>query len=142
MQPNVALSAYMPRNTNRTTHCTTPLLAFNKPIFFKTISYTDLFWTSITYFTYLHLRGPIPAAVKMTRFLHPSRPVDVQWTSIERPYQTCGRPKVTFNGRLVDVPSGAQLVRPNRTKMDVHFKPSRDALHGTSTSSEPPSDVH
>ena len=31
--------------------------------------------------------------------LLPSGPVDVQWTSIERPYWTCGRPKGTFNGR-------------------------------------------
>ena len=59
-----------------------------------------------------------------------SRPVDVQWTSIERPYQTFGCPKGMFNGRLVDVPNGTQLVRPNRTKMVVHFRPSRDAMHG------------
>ena len=84
----------------------------------------------------------MPAAAKMTRFLHPSGPVDVQWTSIERPYRTCGRPKGTFNGRIVDVPNETQLVSPNRTKMDVHFRPSRDALDGTSTSSEPPPDVH
>ena len=67
--------------------------------------------------------------------------VDVQWTSIERPYWTCGRPNGTFNGRLVDVPNETQLVRPNRTKMDVHFRPSRDAMHGTWTSSGPPPDV-
>ena len=63
--------------------------------------------------------------------LNPSGPVDVQWTSIERPYRTTGRPKGTFNGRLVDVPNETQLVRPNRTKMDVHFRPSRDDGHGT-----------
>ena len=51
----------------------------------------------------------------------PSGHVDVQWTSIERPYRTCGRPKGMFNGRLVDVPNETQLIRPNRTKMDVHF---------------------
>ena len=61
----------------------------------------------------------------------PSGPVDVQWTSIERPYRTTGRPKGTFNGRLVDVPNETQLVHPNRTKMDVHFRPSRDDGHGT-----------
>ena len=72
----------------------------------------------------------------------PSGPVDVQWTSIERPYRTCGRPKGTFNGRLVDVPNETQLVRPNRTKMDVNFRPSRDAMHGTWTSSGPPPEVH
>ena len=46
--------------------------------------------------------------------LYPSGPVDVQWTSIERSYRTCGR--------LVDVPNETQLVRQNRTKMDVHFE--------------------
>ena len=60
----------------------------------------------------------------------PSGPVDVQWTSIERPYRTCGCPKAMFNGRLVDVSNGTELVRPNRTKMVVHFRPSRDAMHG------------
>ena len=74
--------------------------------------------------------------------IRPSGPVDVQWTSIERPYQACGRPKGTFNGRLVDVPNETQLVRPNRTKMDVHFRPSRDAMHGTWMSSGSPPDVH
>ena len=72
----------------------------------------------------------------------PSGPVDVQWTSIERPYRTCGRPKGTFNGRLVDVPNETQLVRPNRTKMGVLFRPSRDAMHGTWAPSGPPPDVH
>ena len=43
--------------------------------------------------------------------------------------------------RLVDVPNETQLVRPNRTKMGVHFRPSRDAMHGTWTFSEPPPDV-
>ena len=61
----------------------------------------------------------------------PSGPVDVQWTSIEHPHWTCGRPKGTFNGRLTDVPNETQLVRPNRTKRDVHFRPSRDAGHDT-----------
>ena len=71
----------------------------------------------------------------------PSGPVEVQWKSIERPYWTCGRPKGTFNGSLVDVPNETQLIRPNKTKMDVHFRPSRDAMHGTWTSSGPPPDV-
>ena len=74
--------------------------------------------------------------------LFPSGHVDVQWTSIERPYWTCGRPKGTFNRRLVDVPNETQLVRPNRTKMGVLFRPSRDAMHGTWTPSGPPPDVH
>ena len=72
----------------------------------------------------------------------PSGHVDVQWTSIERPYWSCGRPKGTFNRRLVDVPNETQLVRPNRTKMGVLFRPSRDAMHGTWTPSGPPPDVH
>ena len=72
----------------------------------------------------------------------PSGLSDVQWTSIEPPYRTSGRPKGTFNGRLVDVPNETQLVRPNRTKMDVHCRPSRDAMHGTWTSSGPPPDVY
>ena len=72
----------------------------------------------------------------------PSGHVDVQRTPIERPYWTCGRPKGTFNGRLVDVPNETQLVRPNRTKMDVHFRPLRDAMHGTWTSSGLPPDIH
>ena len=62
--------------------------------------------------------------------LQPCGPIDVQWTSIELPYRTCVSPKGTFNGPLVDVPNEAQLVCPNRTKMDVHFRPSRDAMHG------------
>ena len=69
--------------------------------------------------------------VLFCNYFHPSGPVDVQWTSIERPYWTSGRPKGTFNGRLVDVPNETQLVRPNRTKMDVQFRPSRDDGHGT-----------
>ena len=68
--------------------------------------------------------------------------VDAQWTSIERLYPTCGRPKGTFNGRLVDVPNETQLICPNRTKMDVHFRPSKDAKHGTWMSSGPPPDVY
>ena len=56
-------------------------------------------------------------------------PADVQRMSIERPYRTCGRPKETFNGRLVDVPNETKIARPNRTKMDVHLRPSRDAMH-------------
>ena len=61
----------------------------------------------------------------------PSGPADAQWTSIERPYWTCGRPEGAFNGRLVDVPNETQVVRSNRTKMDVHFRPSRDSIDGT-----------
>ena len=77
----------------------------------------------------------------------PSRPFDVQWTSVERPYLwTCGCPKGTFNERLVDIPNETQLVRPNRTKIDVHglkwTSSSRDAMHGTWTSSGPPLDVY
>ena len=72
----------------------------------------------------------------------PSEHVDVQWTSIERPYRTCGRPKGTFNGRLVDVPNETQLVCPDWTKMDVYFRPSRDAMHSTWTSSVSAPDVH
>ena len=67
----------------------------------------------------------------------PSGPSDVQWTSLEPPYRTSGRPKGTFNGRLVDLPNETQLAHPNRAKMDVHFRPSRDAVHGTCTSSGP-----
>ena len=54
----------------------------------------------------------------------------------------CGRPKETFNGRLVNEPNETQLVRPNRTKVDVHSRPSRDAMHSTWTSSGPLLDVH
>ena len=68
---------------------------------------------------------------------YPSGPVDVQWKSTERPYRTCGRPKGTFMGRLVEVPNETRLVRPNWTKMDVHFRPSRVVMHGTWTSSGP-----
>ena len=42
---------------------------------------------------------------RLTLFSLPSGPADVQWTSIERPYWTCGRLEGTFNGRLVDVPN-------------------------------------
>ena len=74
----------------------------------------------------------LPTELEVTKItVQPSGPVDVQWTSIERPYRTTGRPKGTFNGRLVDVPNETQLVRPNRTKMDVYFRPSRDDGHGT-----------
>ena len=66
---------------------------------------------------------------------------DAQWTSIERPYPTCGRSKGMFNGCLVDVRNETQLIFPNRTEMDVLFRPSRDAKHGTWMSSGPPPDV-
>ena len=72
----------------------------------------------------------------------PSGHVDVQWTPIERPYWTCGRPKGTFNGRLVDVPNETQHVRPSRTKMDFHFRPSMDAMQVTQTPCGLPPDVH
>ena len=80
--------------------------------------------------------------IKYTKSYTTQWTFEVQWTSIERPYCTCGRPKRTFNGRLVDVPNETQLVRPNRTKMDVHFRPSRDAMHGTWTSFGLPQDVY
>ena len=59
----------------------------------------------------------------------PSGPVDVQWTSIERSYRACGRPEGTFDESLVDVPNETQLVRPNCTKMDIHFRPLWGAMH-------------
>ena len=74
--------------------------------------------------------------------LGPVGQLDVQWTSIEHQYRTCGRPKQTFNWLLVDAPNETQLVRANRTKMDVHFRPSRDTMHGTWTSSGTLPDVH
>ena len=77
-----------------------------------------------------------------SKTMYPSGSVDVECTSIEHPYRTCGRQKATFNGLLMDVPNETQLVRPNRTKTDVHFRPSKDVMHGIWTSSGPPPDVH
>ena len=82
------------------------------------------------------------AVLNLSHLNIPIGQVDVHWTSIERPYRTCGRPKGTFNGHLVDVPNETQLARPNRTKMDVHFRLSRDAMHGTWKPSGSPPDVH